>query len=450
MPQKRKANFEHVMYLIHKDYLLTRKLQVRRSTLADLDHLRDQIASLSNGKLIQQDIREAITQNASKQIAFTVSVTGLPVGILVISKNVNLDYYISHFCVQDHIILKEYPKEKHSRLIHAVLNPVFQKCSRFILREVLRLADKACIYFESHDKTLVPEIFNEFCLVRARTFPHFLKQKWDFSFEPEYYERRGDTMDVLDGDRDPFDQQEPPFALSIISKKELTFKKTLNNTRIIVVGASDTGISFLESLLTLKEVRFTNITLLAPGGLLTMNVQDEGMLMKAISTNYTFEELKNLMLDVRITILDAKMMTLNKKERTIGLDKNCKLPYDVLISTVGLIDTVLQEQKLISTGVFNHCKYEGYKSQTCIQGVYSIDDPYLYQEFAKSSNKSSNIELLTRKKKPYHIAIYGRTLNTFCLVNGLINRGVDPRRIFLVIPPRKHDLKEPAEMNSNL
>jgi len=47
------------------------------------------------------------------------------------------------------------------------------------------------------------------------------------------------------------------------------------------------------------------------------------------------------MLDVRITILDAKMMTLNKKERTIGLDKNCKLPYDVLISTVGLIDTVL-------------------------------------------------------------------------------------------------------------
>lgn len=101
--------------------------------------------------------------------------TGLPVGILVISKNVNLDYYISHFCVQDHIILKEYPKEKHSRLIHAVLNPVFQKCSRFILREVLRLADKACIYFESHNKTLVPEIFNEFCLVRARTFPHFLK-----------------------------------------------------------------------------------------------------------------------------------------------------------------------------------------------------------------------------------------------------------------------------------
>jgi len=52
------------------------------------------------------------------------------------------------------------------------------------------------------------------------------------------------------------------------------------------------------------------------------------------------------------------------------------------------------------------------------------------------------MELLTRKKKPYQIGIYGRTLNTFCLINGLINRGVDAKRIHLIIPPRKHDLKE--------
>jgi NADH dehydrogenase FAD-containing subunit len=32
-------------------------------------------------------------------------------------------------------------------------------------------------------------------------------------------------------------------------------------------------------------------------------------------------------------------MTLDKKRKTIGLDKNANLPYDILISTVGLIDT---------------------------------------------------------------------------------------------------------------
>jgi len=37
--------------------------------------------------------------NASKMMAFTVKVEGMSVGALVISKNVNLDYYASHFCI---------------------------------------------------------------------------------------------------------------------------------------------------------------------------------------------------------------------------------------------------------------------------------------------------------------------------------------------------------------
>ena len=84
--------------------------------------------------------------------------------------------------------------------------------------------------------------------------------------------------------------------------------KISNNTRIVVVGASDTGISFIESLLTIKEINFTHITLLAPGGLLTMHVIKPEDQLKAISTNYTIEELRNLMLDARVAVLDAKMV----------------------------------------------------------------------------------------------------------------------------------------------
>jgi hypothetical protein len=43
------------------------------------------------------------------------------------------------------------------------------------------------------------------------------------------------------------------------------------NNRIVVVGASDTGISLIESLISIKSLNFTNLTLLAPGGLITMN-----------------------------------------------------------------------------------------------------------------------------------------------------------------------------------
>lgn len=55
--------------------------------------------------------------------------------------------------------------------------------------------------------------------------------------------------------------------------------------------------------------------------------------------------------------------------------------------------------------------------------------------------KDSNIDLLTRKKKPSNITVYGRTLHTFSIISGLINRGVAAERINYVIPPRQHEKK---------
>lgn len=57
-----------------------------------------------------------------------------------------------------------------------------------------------------------------------------------------------------------------------------------------------------------------------------------------MSTNYTMAELRNLMLDARVQVLDAKMIKLFKKNKKIRLDKMCDLPYDILVVTVGLID----------------------------------------------------------------------------------------------------------------
>jgi hypothetical protein len=134
------------------------------------------------------------------------------------------------------------------------------------------------------------------------------------------------------------------------------------------------------------------------------------------------------MLDARTTVIDSKMVKLDKKSKKILIDKNAFIPFDLLVLAVGLIDTQLQNQGLISYGLAN---FPYYKDKSFIKGVYSIDDPYLYQHF---SAESENIRLLKRKKKPQNITIYGRTPHTVAFISGITSRGVDPKRIYFVVP----------------
>lgn len=61
-----------------------------------------------------------------------------------------------------------------------------------------------------------------------------------------------------------------------------------------------------------------------------------------MSTSYNLEELRNLMIDARTTVLDSKMVKLDKKNKKIKLDSDAFVPFDILVIAVGLIDTQLQ------------------------------------------------------------------------------------------------------------
>jgi hypothetical protein len=149
------------------------------------------------------------------------------------------------------------------------------------------------MYFEIHDRTVIPTIFHELIHVRSRRFPHFLDKKWDHErFVPEEIqggsEEDKDKMIKADGhDRDPLDERESVFALCFTTKRLLSEPKIVKNSRIVVVGASDTGISFIEALLSISYLEFTNIVLIAPGGLPHHHFDNKNSNLKAYSTSYT-------------------------------------------------------------------------------------------------------------------------------------------------------------------
>jgi hypothetical protein len=159
-----------------------------------------------------------------------------------------------------------------------------------MLKELLRLSANTCLYFEIHSATVIPTIFHELIHVRSRRFPHFVDKKWDHEryIADEIGEDDKDRVMPRDeSDRDPLDEMESPFALCFTTKRLLSEPKIVKNSRIVVVGASDTGISFIEALLSISYLNFTNMVLIAPGGLPHHHFDNKSQNLKAYSTSYT-------------------------------------------------------------------------------------------------------------------------------------------------------------------
>lgn len=326
-------------------------------------------------------ITNATTSFAAPNLSFCARIEGNVIATFLISKDVNLDYYVSHFHIQDQILLSEHERKGHTRLIFSTINPIFETSTRFLLKEVLRLSAKSCMYFEVQRKTVIPTIFNELIHVRSRRFPHFLDRKWDHErwdnkSESTSIEDEGDKdfkVPVDGADRKADDETESPFALCFTTKKILSEAKIVKNARIVVIGASDTGISFVEALLTITYLKFTNITLIAPGGLPHHNLPTKQSNFKTQSTSYTNEELQKLMLESRITVLNARMTDIDRSDKNVILDDGRVIPYDTLVLSMGIQEKTLDSLKFASWGIhpvpsdIRRCR-----------GVLSIDDPHLY------------------------------------------------------------------------
>ena len=125
------------------------------------------------------------------------------------------------------------------------------------------------------------------------------------------------------------------------------------------------------------------------------------------------------------------MIDINRADKHIILQDDRMVPYDTLILTMGLQDKTLSSLGYISRGIAPIPA-----GLNRIEGLISVDDPYLYQHLRSDG---SLMPMLTAKKKPQKCVVYGRTIHTFAAIQGLLNAGVPASRITLAIPdPATH------------
>lgn len=124
---------------MHRDYLYAQDMQVSRLQQPDLENACELCADLEEFKEMQEMLHDCAINPASTNFGFVAKILDQVVGAFVITKDVNLEYYMSHFHLQDHILISEQERKSHTRLVYSCVNPIFEKSTRFILKEILRL-----------------------------------------------------------------------------------------------------------------------------------------------------------------------------------------------------------------------------------------------------------------------------------------------------------------------
>jgi len=462
--------FGEILFIIHRESLMISLLNVSFATEKDLEESSYLFEDLGPQRAYMYDLAlYSIRNKSSKFMCVVCKIKDSIIGISLLSKEVNIDYYDSHFSIRDFINLDKISKYFHSRIIFFESHKNFVQYTKLIFTEILKLINKIAIYYEiAPDTEIVPKFFKDFILTQNRKFPHFIMKEWNYKktqYEDEKIKTRTDGEE-----RDELDEKESDFCLVYLSKKMLVESRIANNNRIVIIGASDTGISFIKLLFSIRYLEFSYIYLVAPGGLLYHHIEKEIDNMKVSINNYQLKDLKKLLLEKRIKIINAIVKDIKPKQKYIQFMDDTILNYDYLILTLGLQDHLWKDLSVVChksldekfeilkdtlekdtkdkekpeatntkeyEAILNSLKTikEELKKQV-IDMVFSIDNPSIYEEFAITNQKLVSL----RKNPHYKILLYGRNLNLLCFVQGLLRRNVPPKKIKLVIPSMKFDM----------
>mmetsp|Transcript_23333 Transcript_23333/g.59574 ORF Transcript_23333/g.59574 Transcript_23333/m.59574 type:complete len:1536 (-) Transcript_23333:72-4679(-) len=446
VPPQPQNTFGHVLYLIHRAALLGPP-QVRYLRQPDLQEVLPLLENFDSG--LQREITAGLetflnqvtsgthhVQREEKH-CFVAEFDEQVVGLLVLQvphedavDTLRCCYHLDDYLLVEHHEGSE--NKGHAQLVHWVVNPLFQKYTRRLHQGAMRLMGRTVLFMETELQGTISPIFREMLQVAPRRPPQLKKvlrkpPKVASFINVERVEPTGEELREQIRD-DLLRDSTQTKALSIVAKKLLSETKIPVNARIVVVGASDCGLSFLESLLSIPHLLFNSLTLLAPGGLEYHH--SHHLPLVAGTAAYSHHELRRIMLELRVRILDSRMVQIDRHQRCCILHDGTLLPYDYLVVAAGLQDDALHSLRIRSWGV-EHVT-EGYRR---VNGCMSVADPSIRDLLVEGGTL---VKSLIWNPLSYAV-VYGRSLHAYCVLQGLLMRKVPPTKIILVLPPRLKD-----------
>ena len=286
-------------------------------------------------------------------------------------------------------------------LRHIVLNPLFWSQSRWVLRECIRVADISSFFYALDDSSVFDPstllvVWKDLLPVKRRR-------------QVEYPNNMKDLTPVP-----------PPclFALRLFTTSRYYEPRIMVNTRIIVLGASDTARGMLQKMFFKPHLQFTNITVVSEDGLAKFEndrdaldlFPDKQATARVNHQCFTTLELMQMGLDKYVHALPARVTSILRTPKQIVTESGQVIPYDYLILTPGV-----QFYANDISDDFAACN-----------NVYSVTSPYAIDALDRFVAKQDS--------EQGHVVVYGRELEAYGFLKTCLERGVRPGRIQFVGP----------------
>ncbi|KAI1240310.1 hypothetical protein IHE44_0008726, partial [Lamprotornis superbus] len=432
------------LYVFHRAGLLT-SFNVRKAATSDLEGIKMLVETLSLNERIWNDSKiftEARREPDGMPVqAFVAEVSDQIVGVGITRDEMDIEYIRSHYNIEDFIHFNHHQQEEHGHLCHFVLNPVFRHYTKYFLKEILRLGHKTSLYYP-----IYPEYVEG-----KRPCAHSLTSALHYMAPVRPRRQIVYPVRELGASAPPerVSEDQPKYSLNHTNRKLVLESKVCINTRIVVVGASDVGISFLETLIFWPRLKFNNLTLISIHGLPGKDPQSSKYRRFLINrfdftskhfhsscrkhnTFHCFndEDYAQMSLCSWVNVVVGKVTAINRRAKHVVVSKEKPVPYDYLVLCTGQsyqsflqalapagadVSEVTGQWPQRYTGRVPPNHFTLNDSQDCLEAARWLEE---------------NLD-----SSEGNIIVYGNTIDIYTTVEALLSLGIDGSRIHLVQAP---------------
>ncbi|XP_052767765.1 cilia- and flagella-associated protein 61-like [Mya arenaria] len=422
------------LYVFHRNGLF-KDFAVRPAASKDcggVEKLTKTIALHENLlKDLTQYVKAKRDDDGTEIQAFVAESQQQVIGVAIIRIEENIEYIRSHYNIEDFIYYNHHRRADHGRLHHFAINPMFAHLSKHFLKEVLRIGHKTCLYYPLYPQYTDKEVVVNFSLVGCMREMVPVRHRRQIVYPLEQLGVNAPSNRVL--------TEHPPFALHHINRKLTLEPKVTINARIVVVGASDVGVGFLEALAYCPHLHFNNLTLVSPHGITPGEMAPDDMRENMLGSShcYSHADYARIALQASVNIVYGNMTAIDRKKKFVQIDGSTRVPYDHLVLCTGeQYQVPMPTNADVNAGTTNDklpCDPNRRFTGERPRNLFTVNDAY---EAAVALYWIEN----NLAKKDRKVVVYGGSLDAYTCVQTLLAMGVAGSNIIFVQTPLQYEV----------